>query len=252
MLLFLFLGVAASAGDREGAEREIVSAMKRIHALLEEAEQLQKDGRAEEAARAREQAADLKRKIHEAMGRLDEGRGDPLRAALHKVEQAVETLRKASMEDLANDLNRAADRLRAELKEREAAAWNPEMDFLRRNIDTLRLAMKALAEAERRDAADLMERAIRAWTLALERKEGALGKVPSDGQLAELLLLAAGCWREFQQPEKAAQVEELGRFFQQRAEKRRGGPEDRLERLEARMERIERMLERMEERDRDR
>jgi hypothetical protein len=173
---------------------------------------------------------------------------------------------------LCEELGRRFQRI-AQKKHEGAAAEGA--DFWRRNLDTLRIARKGLAEAERRDGAELMERAIRARELLIEGKpdmaERAMKEGPGDAELAELLLASAGCWRELKQPEKAFQCEELGRYFQHAVEKRRvektmefargerrdgPGPDDRLARLEERLDRMERMLhetlQRLEQQERER
>lgn len=255
-------------------DREIAAAKEKVQAMLDEATLLEQAGRPEDAARVREDAAALTRRIEDAHGGKEQ-RDDPRVQALHNLEKAIGALDKAGYEGMAKELRGMADRLRAEIKGGEAkGARGEDADFWRRNLETLVVAMKGLSEAERHDAADMVERAIHARRLMLEgrRDEEAaqiMRKAPDDGQLAGLLLKAAGCWREFKQPEKAAQCEELGRFLHDRIEKgvwkamfareepREGpGPEDRLARLEERLDRLERMLHeafaRLKERERDR
>jgi len=167
-----------------------------------------------------------------------------------------------------------ADRLRVEIKGARGQE-NPEIEFWRRNLDTLRSARDALLEAQRKGDADALGRAIHARELLLEGKPDRAGQAmkasPGDLDIADLLLASAGFWRSFGKPEKAAQCEELGRLLQHRTEKRRAekvmefargerregpGPDDRLARLEERVERMERMLhdalERLEARERQR
>ncbi len=276
--VLLLTASAAWADPDGGQEREIAAAKEKVQAMLDEAAVLEQAGRPEDAARVREEAAGLKRKIEDARGGKEQ-RDDPRLQALHNLEKAIGALEKAGYEGMANELRGTADRLRAEIKGGGAEAkraHGEDADFWRRNLETLVVAMKGLAEAERHDAADMVERAIHARRLMLEGRKDEeaaqiMRKAPDDGQLAELLLMAAGCWREFKQPEKAAQCEELGRSFQQRTEKGRvekaiqfargeqregPGPEDRMARLEERLDRMERMLhdalERLEERERDR
>jgi hypothetical protein len=290
---FLLAAAAAWAVPDEGQEREIAAAKERLHAMLDEAALLEQGGHREEAARLRAEADALKEKIMQAKARLG-GRDaprEPREEALHNLEKAIGALEKAGYEGMAKELRGMADRLGAEIKRvglvetdegfrrnLRAKARGEDADFWHRNMDTLRIALKGLAEAERRDAADLVERAIHARKLKLEgRKDDEAREImrnaPDDAQLAELLLMAAGCWREFKQPEQAAQCEELGRFFQQRALKeqeapppKRGDPEarrregregpgpERVQQIEARLDRIEEMLhdlvQRLEERER--
>jgi len=93
---------------------------------------------------------------------------------------------------------------------------------LRRRIEILRMAMPALREAERKDAAEMLERAIHTGELLLDGREDAEAQriyrnTPSLGQLAELLHLASRLWREFKHPEQAEAVMELSRHYAQRS-----------------------------------
>jgi hypothetical protein len=254
-LLFgvLLLAIAAAAAP----EREELRA--KIQAMLDEAALLEQAGRADEAARLRDEATALKIK---AAGDQD----DPRMQALANLEKAIGALDKAGYEGMAADLRGMAERLRAEIK--GARADRPDADFWRRNLDTLRIARKALLEKGRADAADVMERAIRARELMLEGRPGEAKGGPDDAQLAEILTNAGQCWREFKQPERALQCEELGNYLRHQMRKqggdaqrekvrdREGGPDDRMARVEERLDRMERMLhetlDRLAERDRQR
>ena len=274
LLPALLLSVVVLAAPEGGELKE------KIQAMLDEAALLDQAGRHDEAARVREEAKELKQKLG-AMQDGKESADDPRMQALANLEKAIGALEKAGYEGMARELGGMADRLRGEIKGargQEQAGKSPGADFWRRNLDTLRIAMKGLAEAKRPDAAEMMERAVRARELMVEGKpdmaERAMKDSPDDAQLAELLLTAAGCWRQFKQPEKAAQCEELGRFFQHRMEEQKRtrivredvdrkagfqregpGPDDRMARLEERLDRMERMLhetlERLAARDRD-
>ncbi len=270
----LFATAAASAVPDD---REIAAAKEKVQAMLDEAALLEQAGRPEDAARVREEAAALIKKIEAAHGGKEK-HDDPRMQALHNLEKAIGALDKAGYEGMAKELRGMADRLRGEIKGGGGDRKQGEdAEFWRRNLETLGLAMNGLAEAERHDAAEMVGRAIQARRLMLEGRKDPealqiMSKSPDDVQLAGLLLKAAACWQEFKQPDKAAQCAELGRYFQHRvekgpiatkktefarAEKREGpGPEDRMARLEERLDRLERMLsealERLEDRDRDR
>jgi len=91
---------------------------------------------------------------------------------------------------------------------------SPEAQLLRRQIEVLRMAVPALREAERRDALEILERAIHAreLTLAGRRDDEAREireRAPAPGQLAEILRTAAELWREFNDAEKAEAVRRL-------------------------------------------
>jgi hypothetical protein len=240
--------------------------------MLDEAALLEQAGRPEDAARVRAEADALKMKI-EGARRPKEG-DDPRVQALHSMEKAIAALDKAGYEGMAKEMRGMADRLRAEIK---GAGGQPRVDadFWRRNLETLRIARNALLEAQRRDDADALARAIHARELLIEgkpdRAEEARKGGPGDLDIAELLLASAGFLRTFGQPEKAVQCEELATFMQKQAKERRagspekepraerrerGGPDDRMAELEARVERMERMLrdalEHLEARERER
>jgi len=288
--VLLLVSVAWAVPDG-GQEREVVAAKERLQAMLDEAALLEQAGRKEEAARVRAEAAELKRKIAGERDKADDAPREPLQDALHRLEQAIGALDRAGYEGMAGDLRQAADKLRVEIKRRAGDRERPrgeeprggEADFWRRNMDTLRIAMKALEEAEKHDAADIMERAIHAREVMIkgrtdEEAQQIMHKGPDDANLAEFLNMAAHCWREFKEPEKADRCEELGNFLrarledQQRARKEgarreggadagrregpRPGPDDRMAQIEQRLDRMERMLqnalEEMQRRDRDR
>jgi len=266
LLGVLLLAVAAAALPEE---REVAAAKEKIQAMLDEAALLDQAGRREEAARVRARAEEMRK-------RLDEGRregDDPRVQALKSMEKAIAALDKAGYEGMAREMRGMADTLRGQIKGGARGQENSEVDFWRRNLDTLRVARNGLLEAQRRDAADLLERAIHAREFLVagkpDRAEQAMRESPGELDIAELLLTSAGFWRSFGQAEKAAQCEELGNFLQHRARQRggdreraaheerreRAGADDRMAQLEARVERMERMLqdalERLEVRDRE-
>jgi hypothetical protein len=263
-VLLLAVAVTALPEGREAAE-----AKEKIQAMLDEAALLDQAGRREEAARLRADAEAMKKRL----GGKREGGDDPRVQALNNMEKAIAALDKAGYESMAKEMRGMAERLGAEIKGARGQE-NSEVDFWRRNLDTLRVARNGLLEAQRRDEADVLVRAIHARELLIsgkpDRAEQAMKEGPGELDIAELLLTSAGFWRSFGQAEKAVQCEELGNFLQhrarqrgadreraQRAERReRGGPDDRMAQLEERVARMERMLrdalERLEARDRER
>jgi hypothetical protein len=106
-------------------------------------------------------------------------------------------------------------RERAEAEARERGERRPaEREGILHRIEVLKMALPALMEAERRDAAEAVERAIRAHQMELEGRNDDQAhqireRAPGRGQLAEILRMAAGLWREFNNEEKAAMVARL-------------------------------------------
>ena len=82
------------------------------------------------------------------------------------------------------------------------------------DLEVMRIARHALLEADRHDAADLVQRAIRAREVTLEGREDREAATIRDrgprlGQQVEILQMAAGIWRELDRPERAEAVAEL-------------------------------------------
>ena len=120
---------------------------------------------------------------------------------------------------------KAADR-------REEREEDTERRALRKRVEILRMAMPALREGERRDAAEMLERAIHTGELLLEGREDEEAQriyrnTPKLAQLAEVLNLASRLWREFKHPEQAETVLKLSRYYAERA---RGDREEHGER----------------------
>lgn len=125
-------------------------------------------------------------------------------------------------------------------------------------IEIMRLALPALREADRRDAADLIERAIHALQMDVQGRrdhESAMirNNAPGVGDQIEILQMASGLWREFGHDERAVMVGELAERMA--AESRRGRrPEQprprlrdedrrRLEELREQFDRLEQAVE---------
>jgi hypothetical protein len=89
-----------------------------------------------------------------------------------------------------------------------------EREVVLHQLEVMRMALHALKEAERGDAAELLTLAIRAREVMLEgrRDEEAQSireRAPNREQLVEILSLAAKLWREFGNAEKGAVVGQL-------------------------------------------
>ena len=140
------------------------------------------------------------------------------------------------LQGLVEELREEVARLRAELREsrgprrevrREVRREGPgeegrareerprsEREVVRHQLEVMRIALPALKEANRGDAAELLSRAIHAYELMLEGRRddeahAIRERAPKRGQLAEILSMAARLWREFGKPDKGAVVGEL-------------------------------------------
>ena len=110
------------------------------------------------------------------------------------------------------------ERERPEVKERERGERPTERDILKQQVEVFKIALHALQEAKKADAADVLQRAIRAREVTLEERRDDEAhmireRAPNRGQLAEILSLAAGLWREFKNEEKAAVVGRVAEEF---------------------------------------
>ena len=101
-----------------------------------------------------------------------------------------------------------------------------EREAVLRQIEVMRYALHALAEAEKMDAADLIERALHARELTLEgrRDEEAVRireGAPDRGAQIEVLMLAERILRELGQTERAAAVGQLAQELRGRGPRER-------------------------------
>ncbi len=232
-------------------EREIDQVRERISHMIHEADDLQAAGRTEKAQVLREEAAKLKRHLVERIEHAKRGeRGSDRHEIMEGLERGIVALKKLGREEEAHHLQRLAAEVRQDSEPRRREGERTERQVAIEQIEIMQMAMPALREGERRDAADLLEHAIHARKLGLEgrRDEEAAHireSAPSLGNQAEILMLAAELWQEFGNREKAQAVGHLGRQFaeQSRARQRRGQererPEQRRTEREVAQEQIE-------------
>ncbi|MEE8153958.1 MAG: hypothetical protein V3T53_03240 [Phycisphaerales bacterium] len=262
ILMVALVPATASLAQDEGARRELEAAKERIHAMMREAEELQGAGRLEAAEKMRQRAEQLGARIEQQLDRQRRGRGEGvehLHNVLEGLEHSMAALRELGRHEELQALERIAHGVRRELegrrdrpeRERERAhRGENEREMAMHQLEILRMAMPALREGERRDAADLLEHAIHARELALEgvRNEKAQEvrkSAPNRAQLAEILGLSSRLWREFGHKERAQAVGELAEQMQARGHRER---DERAEREQDRPRREAR--ERRDERDR--
>ncbi|UCG48781.1 MAG: hypothetical protein JSU94_03185, partial [Phycisphaerales bacterium] len=148
--------------------------------------------------------------------------------------------RAAQVGQLAGQL---AGRERGQTRDRPERAGS-ERDVVRHQLEVMRMALPALKEADRAEAAELLALAIRSREMMLEGRrdeeaQAALERAPSREQLAEILAMAARLWREFDKPDKAAVV---GQLAEQMAARERSRTNERGSRNESEREAVLRQL----------
>ena len=120
------------------------------------------------------------------------------------------------------------ERLAAKLEAAKAAPEiHPEILAARRELEILRLAMKAFLEKEKADAADRIEHAIHARELRLEGERGedaqkVYRSEPKRGEVGELLVWASKIWAEFGHEEKEQSREDRIRQLEGRIQELTG------------------------------
>lgn len=241
--------LTASAGGDEN-EQEIERVEKHVRALLREAEELQEAGRGDEADRLRRKAEELRaaiERIREKRRREGEhGEQDEAAEILEGLERGIRALRRLKRHEEAEHLAEIAGQLKRKLAHR--ARVREETELAKWQIQVMRYGVEALVKAERRDAADLLERALHARKLALEdrRDEEAMRirrRAPGPEDQAELLRVAAGLLEEWGKKDRAAAVGKLAKHLLEESRHREErAPADRLERA---MNEVERLRERV-------
>ncbi len=156
-------------------------------------------------------------------------------ALRHVAEQLQELGRREMAQELRHEAAELAARLERHLAERERARaerGETEREVARRQLTVMRYAVEALVEADKHDAADLIERAMHARELALEgRRDEEAAHIretaPKRGQQAELLGLAAELLQDAGRTERATVVGRLARELAGRREPSHRGDKER-------------------------
>lgn len=168
--------------------------------------------------------------------------------------------------DLAEEM---AERLHEARREQGEREFESEREAAIHHIEVMRVALHALLEADRHEAAELLEHAIHARELTLEnrRDEEAMQireTAPGRGAQTELLLLASEIWQDFGHEQKAEMVADLAHRFMRRDRDHREHDgwddderehesewreeeerEERIEHLERRLDEMAHMMQRM-------
>ena len=101
---------------------------------------------------------------------------------------------------------------------REQSEPASQRDILRQQVEVFRIALHGLLEADKKDAAKMLERAIRAREVTLEgRRDDEARQIrermPNREQLAEILTMSSRLWRKFDNQDNAEIVGQLAREF---------------------------------------
>lgn len=165
-------------------------------------------------------------------------------ARLHRLEDQVAELRaevrrlRALLQESRGPQKEVKRTVRREgqRKEERAREERPksEREVAVHQLEVMRMALPALREANRADAAELLTLAIRSREVMLEGRRDAearriRGRAPKREQLAEILSMAARLWREFGKEEKGAVA---GQLAEQLAGAKRRQTKERTERRE--------------------
>jgi hypothetical protein len=132
------------------------------------------------------------------------------------------------LQRVANDVRRAIERHK---KRAEAGmGGRAERQIVANQIDTLRLALPALREAERREAVIMVERAIRAREVMLEGRRDQEARqirqqAPDRQRLVKLLALAEGIYRKLGMEERAAELSRLTEELWPKRDRPQRGPQ---------------------------
>jgi len=145
-------------------------------------------------------------------------------ARLHRLEDQVAELRaevrrlRAQLQESRGPQKEVKRTVRREgqRKEERAREERPksEREVVAHQLEVMRMALPALKEANRGDAAELLTLAIRSREVMLEGRRDAEAqrireRAPKRKQLAEILSMAARLWREFGKAEKGAVVGQI-------------------------------------------
>ncbi len=274
-----------SWSQAQDGDREVRAAEEQIHSLIKRAEDLRAEGRLDQAENVQREAEQLKERLagHLARTRGPEGERQRLEKALMGLEQGMDALEILGRGDALEVMRRVLRDVRRELEggerpdggpereERRPDAPRTERDVAIEQLEIMRMALTAVREAGREDTADVLERAIRAREVTLERRadeeaQAIRERAPSREKEIEILAHASRLLRESGHPEKAEIVGNLaermlashreGQERDARRQRREDGERGEAAQREGgdrevreRVERAERRVERTEERD---
>lgn len=141
---------------REKLQQNTEAAMKEAAALEaagkpDEASALRTKAKQNLEAAIKEHQAATQKKM-QALARGDSPQDPTSKNRLHHAEQAINHLREAGLPDLAEQVARAAERLRQPLPEpREPRRWDGDINALRRELNELRETVRELKQSQSRE-----------------------------------------------------------------------------------------------------
>ena len=145
----------------------------------------------------------------------------------------------------ALDTEQSANAARQEGEKRErrqSEGSRKEIEIVKKRVEVLRKARVALLEGNRRELAEQVQRAIRAYEVGLEGRRDKEAQVirsrmPKAGQMAEVLNFSSKLWREFGHPKEAEAVGKLATEMSSIAKRQRKFQSGNRERDESKQER---------------
>jgi hypothetical protein len=230
-----FLAIAQASPDDDG---EVRAVREKIGHLLHKADELREAGKHDAARECVAEAEKLERRLAAHFAKAERAGHHPaeLREILEGLEHGIGALKALGREEEAEHLARIAKEVRGELDGREPKRMPISRDDAKRQIEVMRMGMKAFLEKDRHDAAERLEHGVHALELALEGRtdEEAMRirkHAPRREELAKLLLTAGEIYRGFRLPDRAEAVEKLGRLYaglakDEHRETDRKGPSD--------------------------
>ena len=248
LVLGCVLTTPAFAGERDD-ELALRAVQAQIEQLMQQARRLREAGDVEAAEGVQTRAKELRRKVAELTElrrRLPadrekqvEGKPEAKRrqAIARGLAQGIEALRALGRREEAAQLERIlADvkgedgaqarehekQVKREAEERQLKEM-ADLDSLAQRVKVMQLALSALREGERKDAVEILERAIHTGKILLAEREDEearqiIERTPPLAQLAQVLGMASQIWLKFGHETKAKLVFSLAKRYAQQAQ----------------------------------
>lgn len=155
---------------------------------------------------------------------------------LGRVEAGAAALEELGRLELAEEVRRVGEQLRADQEGTRQQRANDEVETVRRRLKVMRKAVEAFVRVEQIDKAELVERAMHAREMALERRRDAEAarireEAPNRQELAQALRSAAEVYMKLGENEQAHALMQLAQTYQEQWDRRRAGSPEGPERL---------------------